>query len=190
MQKMELGSIHRKGKGQCAIVEVFKTMEVQRMKKSIGMKLLAGIISVSMILGIPVAGYSQDEEALLTAAVSEEAPSTEEVLAGADDIAAPAAEVQIPEAPAQEEVAEPAGEDTEVPDAADEVTEEDAVVDEAVEDVFEEEIFVAAEEEEVAEEPADGILLEAAEEDRYEYVYDRSGRRMKRPTRPSWRIPP
>ena len=141
------------------------TMEEQSMKKLIGKKLLAGIVCASMILGIPVAGYSQDEEALLTAAVSEEAPSTEEVLAGADDIAAPAAEVQIPEAPAQEEVAEPAGEDTEVPDAADEVTEEDAVVDEAVEDVFEEEIFVAAEEEEVAEEPADGILLEAAEED-------------------------
>ena len=43
------------------------TMEEESMKKSIGKKLLAGIVTASMILGVPVSGYSQEEEIQLVA---------------------------------------------------------------------------------------------------------------------------
>ena len=57
------------------------------MKKSFGKKLLAGIVSASMILGIPVAGYSQEEDlSQLVIAQEETAEVTEEVLAGAGEI--------------------------------------------------------------------------------------------------------
>lgn len=114
------------------------------MKKSIGRKLLAGIVSVSMILGIPVAGYSQEED-LQAVIVSEEAGQmTEEVLAGA-----------VAEAPVPEEATE--AEDSE------ELSLE-AVLDEAAEDAEadgEEMMVIAADEEEPEEDLEEGILLEA-----------------------------
>ena len=51
------------------------TMEEQSMKKSIGKKLLAGIVSASMILGIPVSGYSQEEETQPAVIAAEESGS-------------------------------------------------------------------------------------------------------------------
>ena len=63
------------------------------MKKSFGKKLLAGIVSASMILGIPVAGYSQEEDlSQLVIAQEETAEVTEEVLAGAGEVEVAAVE--------------------------------------------------------------------------------------------------
>ena len=63
------------------------------MKKSFGKKLLAGIVSASMILGIPVAGYSQEEDlSQLVIVQGETAEVTEEVLAGAGEVEVAAVE--------------------------------------------------------------------------------------------------
>ena len=54
------------------------------MKRSIGKKLLAGIVSLSMILGVPVAGYSQEDAQTESALIlQEDTQPAEEVLAGA-----------------------------------------------------------------------------------------------------------
>ena len=140
-------------------------MEEQSMKKSIVKKLLAGIVSASMILGIPVSGYSQEEETQSAVIAAEESvDATEAVLAGAGEIEAVAAETAVAEMPA-EAPAEAAGQDAELildeaVDIAEEQTEEAAAADE-------EEILIAADEEpeEAEEVPEDGIILEAAEEE-------------------------
>ena len=112
------------------------------MKKSIGKKLLAGIVTASMIFGVPVSGYSQEEEIQLVVVEAEESVDvTEAVLAGAGEeteTAVPAAEVS------EEAVFNVSEEDTEA----------------AAED-----ILVAAEEGAEEEAPEDGIIMEAAEED-------------------------
>ena len=94
LQRMELGSIrfyHRRG--LLTIVGRSMTLEEQSMKKSFGKKLLAGIVSASMILGIPVAGYSQEEDlSQLVIAQEETAEVTEEVLAGAGEVEVAAVE--------------------------------------------------------------------------------------------------
>ena len=113
------------------------------MKKSIGKKLLAGIVTASMILGVPVSGYSQEEETQLVAVEAEESVDvTEAVLAGA-------------------------GEETETAVPAAEVFEEEAVFNVSEEDTeaAAEDILVAAEADAEEGAPEDGILLEAAEED-------------------------
>lgn len=112
------------------------------MKKSIGKKLLAGIVTASMILGVPAAGYSQEEETQLAVIAAEESVDvTEAVLAGAGEETEIAAETL-------EEVSE---------EAVFDVSEENT---EAAED-----ILAAAEEDAEEGAPEDGILLEAAEED-------------------------
>ena len=119
------------------------TMEEESMKKSIGKKLLAGIVTASMILGVPVSGYSQEEETQLVAVEAEESVDvTEAVLAGA-------------------------GEETETAVPAAEVFEEEAVFNVSEEDTeaAAEDILVAAEADAEEGAPEDGILLEAAEED-------------------------
>lgn len=123
-------------------------MEEQSMKKSIGKKLLAGIVSVSMILGIPVAGYSQEED-LQAVIVSEEAGQmTEEVLAGVGETEETVAEAAVQE-PAAEETSEAEVLENVIPDEAAGDTE-----------AVEEEIIIAAQEDETEEVPEDGILLE------------------------------
>lgn len=158
------------------------TMEEQSMKKSFGKKFLAGIISASMILGIPSVGYSQEEDAALITAYEEEtgeSAAAQTVLAGAVDTE------QTVEAPAQEEAAAvetPAQTDAAVEEApaqtdaevqAPEETfddgqapEEEITFEETAEDALaEEDIIVAAEEEAEEDVLDDGILLEAAEEE-------------------------
>ena len=134
------------------------------MKKSVGKKLLAGIVSASMILGIPVTGYSQEETQDIIA-LEEAADAAEAILAGAESV-----DVQIPqetaEAAAPEEV--PVSEDEPTLEILDEMplTEGDAVLEMAAdEDVPEEELFVVEEAEETEIDLEDGILLEASEED-------------------------
>ena len=127
------------------------------MKKSFGKKLLAGIVSASMILGIPVAGYSQEEDlSQLVIAQEETAEVTEEVLAGAGEV-----EVAAVETPA--DVA--AVEETEVFSEVVAEVQEDLAEDAPAED--EEEFLIAADEEpEDSEEiPEDGILLETEAEE-------------------------
>lgn len=106
------------------------------MKRSIGKKLLAGIVSLSMILGVPVAGYSQEDAQTETALILlEDAAPAEEVLAGAGTV-----EETVPE--------------------------EDAAEISVAEDITEEEpaeagVIAAPAEEAPAEElPDDGIILE------------------------------
>ena len=70
LQRMELGSIrfyHRRG--LLTIVGRSMTLEEQSMKKSFGKKLLAGIVTASMILGIPVAGATLPVLAFLLLAI-------------------------------------------------------------------------------------------------------------------------
>ena len=121
------------------------------MKKSIGKKLLAGIVSASMILGIPVSGYSQEEETQPAVIAAEESVDvTEAVLAGAGeeaDITAEAVEAEASEVQAEE-------------DAVFDVSEEDTDAAAEAED-----LLAAAEEDAEEEAPEDGILLEAAEEE-------------------------
>ena len=127
------------------------------MKKSFGKKLLVGIVSASMILGIPVAGYSQEEDlSQLVIAQEETAEVTEEVLAGAGEV-----EVAAVETPA--DVA--AVEETEVFSEVVAEVQEDLAEDAPAED--EEEFLIAADEEpEDSEEiPEDGILLETEAEE-------------------------
>ncbi len=130
------------------------------MKKSFGKKLLAGIVSASMILGIPVAGYSQEEDlSQLVIAQEETAEVTEEVLAGAGEV-----EVAAVETPA--DVA--AVEETEVFSEVVAEVQEDLAEDAPAED--EEEFLIADDEEpEDSEEiPEDGILLETETEEEEE----------------------
>ena len=128
------------------------------MKKSIGKKLLAGIVSASMILGIPVSGYSQEEETQPAVIAAEESVDvTEAVLAGAGeeaDIAAEAVEAEASEVQAEE-------------DAVFDVSEEDTDAAAEAED-----LLAAAEEDAEEEAPEDGILLEAAEEEILEAADD------------------
>ena len=128
------------------------------MKKSIGKKLLAGIVSASMILGIPVSGYSQEEETQPAVIAAEESVDvTEAVLAGAGeeaDIAAEAVEAEASEVQAEEDA---------VFDVSEEDTDEAAVA---------EDLLAAAEEDAEEEAPEDGILLEAAEEEILEAADD------------------
>lgn len=134
------------------------TMEEQSMKKSIGKKLLAGIVSASMILGIPVSGYSQEEETQPAVIAAEESVDvTEAVLAGAGeeaDIAAEAVEAEASEVQAEE-------------DAVFDVSEEDTDAAAEAED-----LLAAAEEDAEEEAPEDGIILEAAEEEALEAAED------------------
>ena len=102
------------------------------MKKSVGKKLLAGIVSASMILGIPVTGYSQEETQDIIA-LEEAADAAEAILAGAESV-----DVQIPqetaEAAAPEEV--PVSEDEPTLEILDEMplTEGDAVLEMAADE--------------------------------------------------------
>ena len=117
------------------------TMEELSMKRSIGKKLLAGIVSLSMILGVPVAGYSQEDAQTETALILlEDAAPAEEVLAGAGTV-----EETVPE----EEAAEIT--------VAEDITEEEP----AQADV----IAAPAEEEPAEELPDDGIILEPEQEE-------------------------
>lgn len=136
------------------------TLEEQSMKKSFGKKLLVGIVSASMILGIPVAGYSQEEDlSQLVIAQEETAEVTEEVLAGAGEV-----EVAAVETPA--DVA--AVEETEVFSEVVAEVQEDLAEDAPAEE--EEEFLIADDEEpEDSEEiPEDGILLETETEEEEE----------------------
>ena len=130
------------------------------MKKSFGKKLLVGIVSASMILGIPVAGYSQEEDlSQLVIVQGETAEVTEEVLAGAGEV-----EVAAVETPA--DVA--AVEETEVFSEVVAEVQEDLAEDAPAEE--EEEFLIADDEEpEDSEEiPEDGILLETETEEEEE----------------------
>ena len=126
------------------------------MKKSIGKKLLAGIISASMILSVPVAGYSQEEETQAVIVSEEAGQMTEDVLAGVGE-----AEVAAVENPA--DVA--AVEETEVVSEVVAEAQEDLVEDALAEE--EKEFLIAADEEpEVSEMiPEEGIFLETEEEE-------------------------
>ena len=136
------------------------TLEEQSMKKSFGKKLLAGIVTASMILGIPVAGYSQEEDlSQLVIAQEETAEVTEEVLAGAGEV-----EVAAVDAPADMAAVEETEVFSEVVAEVQEDLAEDAPAEE------EEEFLIAADEEpEDSEEiPEDGILLETETEEEEE----------------------
>ncbi len=130
------------------------------MKESFGRKFLAGVISASMILGIPFAGYAQEEdtELVLTAEASDEtmqislagAEASEEVYEAEEQSAL---EEEIPEEAASfEDASAFEEEETVVAEAADETDPEEAF-----------EVIEADDEDELM--PEDGFLIEDEEED-------------------------
>lgn len=114
------------------------------MKKSVGKKLLAGIVSASMILGIPVTGYSQEEPVEVT----------EEVLAGAEEVTEIIAAEDVSAAVYEEEIQ--VIDEAEVYSAAEETEAEFSIG---------EDLVFSAEEEESLDELEDGIILEETEEE-------------------------